>query len=207
MTNPLGSLEVVDRSGRRVTVQRATRETEISLSIDLDGSGRVDVQTGVGFYDHLLVSLAHHGLFDLTILARGDLHVDDHHTVEDVALVLGAAVGEALGDRAGIVRFGDASVPMDESLVTAVVDVGGRPYAVVDLPFRGERAGDLSLQLVDHALEAFSRTAGATLHVHGSGRNDHHLAEAAFKALGRALRAATAPDPRRVGLASTKGST
>jgi imidazoleglycerol-phosphate dehydratase len=204
---PLGSFTVEQRDGRRVTVRRSTRETEISLTLDLDGSGVTAISTGVGFYDHLLGSLAHHGLFDLEIAARGDLDVDDHHTVEDVALVLGAAVAEALGDRAGIARFGDASVPMDESVATAIVDVGGRPYAVIDLPFRGERAGALSLQLVEHALEAFARTAGATLHVRGAGRNDHHLAEAAFKALGRALRAACEPDPRRRGVASTKGST
>ncbi|HXU85271.1 MAG TPA: imidazoleglycerol-phosphate dehydratase HisB, partial [Verrucomicrobiae bacterium] len=184
-----------------------TRETDISVTLDLDGSGAADVATGVGFYDHLLGSLAHHGLLDLTIRATGDLDVDDHHTVEDVALVLGAALAEALGDRAGIVRFGDASVPMDEAVATAVVDVGGRPYAVIDLPFRGERAGTLNLQMIEHALEAFARTSGATVHVRGTGRNDHHLAEAAFKALGRALRAATEPDPRRRGLASTKGST
>ena len=204
---PLGALTVEQRDGRRVTVRRSTRETEISLTLDLDGSGVTAISTGVGFYDHLLGSLAHHGLFDLEIAARGDLDVDDHHTVEDVALVLGSAVAEALGDRAGIARFGDASVPMDESVATAIIDVGGRPYAVIDLPFRGERAGALSLQLVEHALEAFARTAGATINVRGSGRNDHHLAEAAFKALGRALRAACEPDPRRRGVASTKGST
>ena len=207
MTTPLGSLDILEREGRRVAVRRTTRETDIRLTIDLDGSGVADIETGVGFYDHLLGSFAHHGLFDLTIRATGDLEVDDHHTVEDVALVLGAAVAEALGDRTGIVRFGDASVPMDEAVATAIIDVGGRPYAVIDLPFRGERAGTLTLQLVEHALEAFARTAGATLHVRGTGRNDHHLAEAAFKALGRAVRAATEPDPRRRGLASTKGST
>lgn len=206
MTTPLGSLEVTSRNGRQVTVRRATRETDVTVTVDLDGSGRADIATGVGFYDHLLGSLAHHGLLDLEVRASGDLEVDDHHTVEDVALVLGAAVAEALGDRAGIVRFGDASIPMDESVATAVLDIGGRPYAVIDLPFRGERAGALTLQLVEHALEAFARTAGATLHVRGNGRNDHHLAEAAFKALGRALRAATEPDPRRRGVASTKGS-
>ncbi len=206
MTTPLGSLTVESRDGRRVTVRRETRETEITLTLDLDGSGAVAISTGIGFYDHLLGSLAHHGLLDLEIAARGDLDVDDHHTVEDVALVLGAALAEALGDRSGIARFGDASVPMDESVATAILDVGGRPYAVIDLPFRGERAGALSLQLVEHALEAFARTAGATLHVRGGGRNDHHLAEAAFKAVGRALRAACEPDPRRRGVASTKGS-
>jgi len=193
-------------AGRRATVTRTTRETDVTVTLVLDGSGHADVSTGVGFYDHLLSSLAHHALFDLSIQASGDLEVDDHHTVEDVALVLGSALAEALGDRSGIVRFGEATVPMDESIATAVVDVGGRPYAVVDLPFRGERAGGLSLQLVEHALEAFAGTSGTTLHVRGSGRNDHHLAEAAFKALARALRAAVEPDPRRRGVASTKGA-
>ena len=205
MTTPLGELDVT-AGARRATVSRRTRETDVTVELGLDGEGRADIQTGVGFYDHLLGSLAHHGLFDLDVRASGDLHVDEHHTVEDVALVLGSAFAEALGDRAGIRRFGDAAVPMDESLATAVIDIGGRPYAVIDLPFRGERAGALPLQLVEHALEAFARTAGATLHVRGSGRNDHHLAEAAFKALGRALREACEPDPRRVGVASTKGT-
>ena len=206
MTTPLGTLDVLEREGRRVRVARRTRETDIGVTLDLDGSGQASIETGVGFYDHLLGSLAHHGLFDLEIRATGDLHIDEHHTVEDVALVLGAAFAEALGDRAGIRRFGDSSVPMDESVATAVIDIGGRPYAVIDLPFRAERAGVLPLQLVDHALESFARTAGATLHLHGTGRNDHHLAEAAFKALGRALRVACEPDPRRTGVASTKGS-
>ena len=206
MTTPLGTLEVAERAARSVRLRRATRETTIEAAIDLDGTGRAQVSTGIGFYDHLLSSFAHHGLFDLVVDAKGDLEVDEHHTVEDVALVLGAAFAEALGDRAGITRFGDSAVPMDESLATAVVDVGGRPYAVVDLPFRAERAGALPLQLVDHALESFARTAGATIHVRGSGRNDHHLAEAAFKALGRALRVACEPDARRTGVASTKGS-
>ena len=206
MTTALGTLDIRDRAGRRVTVARSTRETDITVSLDLDGSGSAAVATGIGFYDHLLTSFAHHGLFDLTVAATGDLHVDEHHTVEDVALVLGAALAEALGDRAGIRRFGDAAVPMDESVATAILDVGGRPYAVIDLPFRGERAGALPLQLVDHALESFARTSGTTLHLRGTGRNDHHLAEAAFKALARALRSACEPDPRRAGVASTKGS-
>ena len=206
MTTPLGSLTVGPRDGRRVSVSRTTRETDIAITLGLDGSGTASVETGVGFYDHLLTSFAHHGLFDLAVTARGDLEIDDHHTVEDVALVLGAAFAEALDDRAGIHRFGEASVPMDESLATAVVDVGGRPYAVIDLPFRGERIGGLTLQLVEHALESFARTAGFTLHVRGTGRNDHHLAEAAFKALGIALRRACEVDARRSGVASTKGS-
>jgi imidazoleglycerol-phosphate dehydratase len=206
MTSPLGTLEVQARADRLVTVSRRTRETDITITLDLDGSGRVAIATGIGFYDHLLGSFAHHGLFDLEIRASGDLEVDEHHTVEDVALVLGSALAEALADRAGITRFGESSVPMDESLATAVVDAGGRPYAVIDLPFRGDRVGGLPLQLVEHALEAFARTAGATVHVRATGRNDHHIAEAAFKALGRAVRAACAPDPRRDGVASTKGS-
>jgi len=207
MTTPLGAFEVAARDGRRVTVARRTRETDIAVTLDLDGTGAAEVRTGVGFLDHLLASFAHHGLFDLVIRATGDLETDEHHTVEDVALVLGSALAEALGDRAGIVRFGEASVPMDEALATAVVDVGGRPFAVIDLPFRGERVGALPTQLVEHALEALARTSGTTLHLRGAGRNDHHLAEAAFKALARALRAAVAEDPRRAGaVPSTKGS-
>lgn len=206
MTTPLGTLEVVESAPRIAALRRRTRETDVTVRVALDGSGEASISTGVGFYDHLLSSLAHHALLDLRIEATGDLEVDDHHTVEDVALVLGAAVAAALGDRAGIRRFGDASVPMDEAVATAVVDVGGRPYAVIDLPFRAERIGSLSTQLVEHALEAFARTSGTTLHLRGLGRNDHHLAEAAFKALARALRAACEPDPRRAGVASTKGT-
>ena len=206
MTTPLGDLEVGPREGRRVSVGRSTRETSITITLGLDGTGSTSVDTGIGFYDHLLGSMAHHGLFDLAVSADGDLQVDEHHTVEDVALVLGAAFAEALGDRAGIARFGQSAVPMDESLATATVDLGGRPYAVIDLPFRRERVGGLPLQLIDHALEAFARSAGATVHLVGTGRNDHHLAEASFKALGRALRVACELDPRRVGVASTKGT-
>jgi imidazoleglycerol-phosphate dehydratase len=207
MTSPLGTYDVAAREGRRITVARRTAETDIAVTLDLDGRGAADIRSGIGFLDHLLTSFAQHGLFDLAVRVSGDLQVDEHHTVEDAALVLGAAVAGALGDRAGIVRFGQASVPMDEAIATAVVDVGGRPYAVVDLPFRGERVGALPTQLVEHALEAFARTSGTTLHVSGTGRNDHHLAEASFKALARALRGAVALDPRREGgVPSTKGS-
>ncbi len=206
MTTPLGDLTLGPREGRRVTVARSTRETSVTITLGIDGTGTTSVDTGIGFYDHLLGSMAHHGLFDLAINADGDLQVDEHHTVEDVALVLGAAFAEALGDRSGIARFGQCSVPMDESLATTVLDLGGRPYAVIELPFRGERVGGLPLQLVEHALESFARTAGATLHLTGSGRNDHHLAEAAFKSLGRALRISCELDPRRTSVASTKGS-
>ncbi len=186
---------------------RETKETSVEVRLDLDGSGQARVSTGVGFFDHLLTSLAHHALFDLTITTRGDLEVDDHHTVEDTALVLGSAIAEALGDRAGINRFGDAAVPMDEALGRAAVDVGGRPYAVVDLPLRNPTIGNLTTQNLPHAIEAMARTAGITLHLSSTGRNDHHQAEAAVKALARALRQAVARDPRRVGMASTKGAT
>ena len=206
MTTPLGSLEVMESGPRLAGVRRQTRETNITVRVALDGQGTAEIATGIGFYDHLLTSLAHHSLIDIRVEASGDLEVDDHHTVEDVALVLGAALAAALGDRAGIQRFGDAAVPMDEAIASAVIDLGGRPYTVIDLPFRSDRIGALSTQLVEHALEAFARTAGATLHVKGTGRNDHHLAEAAFKALARALRAACARDPRRDGVPSTKGS-
>jgi imidazoleglycerol-phosphate dehydratase len=205
MTTTLGALRTLDAAPRTAHVTRKTRETDVDIRLSLDGQGTTAIATGVGFFDHLLGSLAHHGLFDLDVTASGDLDVDEHHTVEDVTLVLGSAFALALGDRARIRRFGDSQVPMDESLASAVVDVGGRPYAIIDLPFRGERVGELPLQLVEHGVEAFARTAGATIHLRGTGRNDHHLAEAAFKALGRALRVACELDPRRDGVASTKG--
>jgi len=203
----MSQIGTVTASGPRwATVTRATKETQITVTLKLDGTGETAIDTGVGFYDHLLGSMAHHALFDLDIAAIGDLVIDEHHTVEDVALVLGAALAQALGDRSGIARFGDAAVPMDESVATAVVDVGGRPYAVVDLPFKGKRAGKLPLELIEHTLESFARAGGLTLNLKGRGRNDHHLAEAAFKALGRALCVAVIVDPRRQGVASTKGS-
>ena len=203
----MSSIGTVVASGDRwATVTRSTKETQITVTLRLDGTGETNIETGVGFFDHLLNSLAHHALFDLDIVATGDLVIDEHHTVEDVALVFGAALSQALGDRSGIARFGDAAVPMDEAVATAVVDVGGRPYAVVDLPFRGKRAGKLPLELIEHALESFARAGGVTLNIKGRGRNDHHLAEAAFKALGRSLCAAVTVDPRRKGPASTKGA-
>ncbi len=191
---------------RTATRTRETRETSIEVTVDLDGSGTTDVQTGVGFYDHLLTSLGHHSLIDLRVRATGDLHIDEHHTVEDVALVLGDALAGALGDRRGIIRFGDARVPMDDALASVAIDLSGRPYAVLDLAFVGERVGQLSTQNVPHVLESLARTLGANLHATAAGRNDHHIAEATFKALARSLRAAVALDPRRAGIASTKGS-
>jgi imidazoleglycerol-phosphate dehydratase len=192
---------------RTADIQRTTRETEVRVQLDLDGAGRAAIATGVGFYDHMLEALAHHGLFDLIIDTTGDLDVDEHHTVEDTALVLGEAFAAALGDRSGICRYGSATVPMDESLASAAVDVGGRPYAVVDIPFTTERIGTLGTQMIPHALAALARTGGFTVHVTATGSNDHHLAEAVFKALARALRDAVADDPRRDGIPSTKGTT
>jgi imidazoleglycerol-phosphate dehydratase len=191
------------RIGERV---RETKETRIAASVDLDGNGNATIATGVGFYDHLLGSLAHHSLIDIDVQAAGDVEVDDHHTVEDVALALGGAISDALGDRAGIRRFGQARVPMDDSLAQCALDLSGRPYARIELPFRADRVGELSTQMVEHALSSFAQASGSTLHLDGYGRNDHHLAEAAFKALARALRDAVALDPRRTSVASTKGS-
>lgn len=192
---------------RTATSSRATKETKVEVTIDLDGSGTASVTTGVGFFDHLLTSLASHALFDLTVVTEGDLDVDDHHSVEDTALVLGSALSEALGDRSGISRFGDVRVPMDEALASATVDVSGRAFAVIDLELATPSIGNLTTQNLPHALEAFTRTAGLTLHLSAGGRNDHHVAEAAFKALARALRTAVAIDPRRSGaVPSTKGT-
>ena len=192
---------------RTARIERATEETTVEVEVDLDGTGATDVTTGVGFLDHLLTSLGHHSLIDLRISTEGDLDVDDHHTVEDTMLVLGDAIAAALGERTGIQRFGDAVVPMDEAVARCAVDVGGRPYAVVEIPLSQPSIGNLSTQNLPHGLEAFARTAGVTLHLGATGANDHHVAEAAFKALARALRAAVAPDPRREGIASTKGTT
>ena len=191
---------------RIATVERETNETRIKLSIDLDGIGRSSIDTGVGFFDHMLTAFAHHGLFDLDVIATGDLEIDDHHTVEDIALALGEAVSKALGDRSGITRFGDAVVPMDEARASVALDLSGRPYAVLDLQLRTDRVGTLTTQNIPHLLEAFTRTAGLTLHVTSVGSNDHHVAEAAFKALARALRMAVTIDPRRSGIPLTKGT-
>lgn len=190
---------------RTASISRETFETKVSVELDLDGTGASSISTGVGFFDHLLTSLSHHSMIDMTITTEGDLHIDDHHTVEDTALVLGDALAEALGTRAGLVRYGDAEVPMDEALASCAIDIGGRPYSVIDIPFGTERIGNLTNQNIPHALEAMARTAGFTLHISAVGANDHHVTEAAFKALARALRAAVSIDPRREGVASTKG--
>lgn len=190
---------------RTATIERITAETNVKITLDLDGSGTTSVSTGVGFFDHLLSSLGCHALFDLDVVTQGDIEIDDHHTVEDTALALGQALGDALGTGAGIARFGEAVVPMDEALASCAVDLGGRAYAVVGLAFRQTMIGNCSTQNIPHALEALARTAGLTLHLSATGSNDHHVAEASFKALARSLRAAVEFDPRRSGVASTKG--
>ncbi|MEX1023028.1 MAG: imidazoleglycerol-phosphate dehydratase HisB [Dehalococcoidia bacterium] len=191
---------------RRATAERMTAETQVRVEINLDGAGVADVSTGIGFYDHMLTAFARHGRFDLDVRATGDLHIDAHHTMEDIALVLGQAVDDALGAREGIVRMGDAIVPLDEALVQCVIDISGRPYAAVSLDFVGENIGDAPTQMVAHVLRSFATTAKVTLHVRQlAGANDHHIAEATMKALGRALDAATSHDPRIAGrVPSTK---
>jgi len=193
---------------RKASVKRETNETQIQLELDLDGSGQIDLHSGVGFLDHMLAQLALHGLFDLSLTARGDLDVDCHHTVEDVALALGEAFYQALGDRRGIVRMGSAYVPMDESLAFVAVDLSGRPYAVIQAEWHAPTVGGIPTSLFDHFLETFASQARCNLHARVLyGRDDHHQAEALFKALGRALDAATAIDPRRAArIPSTKGT-
>ena len=193
---------------RTSTIRRTTTETDIALSLNLDGSGKASAATGVGFLDHLLQHIAVHGLFDLDAKATGDLGIDPHHTVEDVGIVLGQAFDQALGDRTGIVRMGNAYVPMDEALAFVAVDLSGRPYAVVQAEWHTPAIGLLPTTLIPHFLESFAFTAKINLHARIEyGRDDHHQAEALFKALGRALAAATLIDPRRAGsVPSTKGT-
>jgi len=190
---------------RSAVRQRQTKETDVSMRLKLDGEGTAEVATGVAFLDHLLRTLAVYARFDMDVKARGDLEVDAHHTVEDVAIVLGEALAEALGDRSGIARFGDAIVPLDESRATVALDCGGRGYAMIDVPLRGVMIGAMPATLVPHFLETFALRGGVTLHVIASGRDDHHVAEATFKALARALRHACAVDPALRGrIPSTK---
>jgi len=191
---------------RIATIDRTTGETEVHLTLALDGQGRARVNTGVGFLDHMLALFAHHGMFDLTVDARGDLQVDAHHTVEDVAICLGQALDRALENRAGIVRTAHSYVPMDEALGFVAVDLSGRPYAVVDVTWHGSVLGGLDPDLVSHFLETVAIHGRLNLHARVLyGQNDHHQAESLFKALGRSLDAATAVDARRQGVPSTKG--
>ena len=192
---------------RTATIGRKTAETDVTLTLDLDGTGRADVRTGVGFLDHMLALLARHALLDLTVRAQGDLHVDFHHTVEDVGLSLGKALLDALGDKAGVGRYGDARVPMDEVLVAAAVDLSGRPFCRADLAFATDRIGDFPSELVAEFWRAFANEGRLSLHLDLiAGGNAHHVAEASFKAAARALRRAVEPDPRGVGVPSTKGT-
>ncbi len=199
------------KSGRTGRVERTTSESTVLVRLDLDGTGRTEISTTVPFYDHMLTALGKHSLIDLTVKASGDTDVDVHHTVEDVAIAIGQALREALGDKAGIARFGDAVVPLDEALAQAVVDVSGRPFLV----HRGEPVGQefhligghFTGSLTRHVLEAIAHHAGICIHMRLlAGRDPHHIAEAQFKALARALRAAVAPDPRVEGIPSTKGT-
>jgi imidazoleglycerol-phosphate dehydratase len=183
-------------ASRTATVRRETGETQIQITLNLDGRGRAQVNTGVGFLDHMLIALARHARFDLTVDATGDLHVDEHHTVEDVGITLGAALGQALGDRAGIIRMGHAIVPMDEALALVAVDIGGRSYCVFDGDFDTSRIGGMGTSLVPHFFESLAMESRMNLHARLLvGRDDHHRAEALFKALARALHQATRLDP------------
>ncbi|MBI5521139.1 MAG: imidazoleglycerol-phosphate dehydratase HisB [Desulfarculus sp.] len=192
--------------GRQARIERQTKETQVRLSLDLDGQGQSQVDTGLGFFDHMLTHVAFHGYFDLELAAQGDLHVDPHHTVEDVGICLGQALSQALGDRSGVRRYGSAWVPMDESLAQVVVDLSNRPLLVVSGPKRPGPVGGFDGQLAEEFWRALALHGGLTLHVRLLyGENDHHLLEAAFKALGRALDQATGMEPRVRGIASTKG--
>jgi imidazoleglycerol-phosphate dehydratase len=195
-------------TARTATIRRQTGETQIEITLNLDGHGQAEISTGVGFLDHMLHALARHARFDLNVQAQGDLHVDEHHTVEDVGIVLGQALGKALGDRAGIARMGQAIVPMDEALALVAVDIGGRGYFVFEGEFDTPRIGQLGTSLIPPFLESLASQAGMNLHARLlAGRDDHHRAEALFKALARALHQATRPDPSLGGdVPSTKGT-
>ncbi len=191
---------------RCAEIHRTTTETDIRLSLELDGSGKADIATGVGFFDHMLTLLARHGLVDLAVTCRGDLHVDQHHTVEDVGICLGQAIARALGDRSGIVRYGTFTVPMDEALVMVSLDLSGRPYLACDLDVRNRTIGTFDAELAPEFFRAVASHVPMTLHVRQlAGENAHHIVEAAFKAFGRALDAATRLDERVQGVPSTKG--
>jgi len=191
---------------RGAKLARKTKETDIRLDLALDGRGRTRIATTIPFFDHMLELLGVHGLFDLTIKAKGDTPVDDHHLVEDVGIVLGKALADALGDKRGIARYGSATVPMDEALATAAVDLSGRPYFRYDVELSARKVKDFEVQLVEEFLRAFAFNAQMTLHVVlEAGRNTHHCVEAVFKAIGRALDAAVRIEPRRAGVPSSKG--
>ncbi|MGC8477673.1 MAG: imidazoleglycerol-phosphate dehydratase HisB [Acetobacteraceae bacterium] len=194
--------------GRTASITRTTAETDVTVALDLDGSGQAEIETGIGFLDHMLTALTRHALFDLTVRAEGDLHIDAHHTTEDIGIVLGQAIAAALGDKRGVARFGHAVVPMDEARVAAAIDLSGRGMLVWSVSFPQPQLGEMDTELFEEFFRALAANARLTLHVtQQAGRNTHHLAEACFKAAARALREAVAPDPR-VGDAvpSTKGA-
>jgi len=193
---------------RTATIKRQTKETDVEVTVDLDGRGKTQIKTGIGFLDHMLDHLGTHGLIDLTVRARGDLQVDAHHTAEDVAGCIGQAIAQALGDKAGICRYGFASVPMDEALADVAVDLSGRASLVYNVPFVGEKIGAFDTQLVEEFFRRMAAGGGMNVHVNVScGANDHHIAEAVFKAFAQALRRAKSIDPDRAGeVPSTKGS-
>ncbi len=193
--------------GRSAEIRRTTKESDVRLSLELDGSGATDISTGVPFFDHMMTQIGKHAGFDLTILTQGDIEVDSHHTVEDTSLAFGAALRQALGDKAGIRRFGDAMVPLDEALAQAVVDLSGRPYVMHDEPPMAPMIGTYDTTLTRHVWESISATAQICLHVRCLyGRNPHHMVEAQFKSVARALRTAVEIDPRVIGVPSTKGA-
>jgi len=193
---------------RQATISRKTKETDITATVDLDGSGQCDVTTGIGFLDHMLEQLARHSMIDIALKAKGDLHIDFHHTTEDVGIVLGQAFAKALGDKRGIRRFGHALVPMDETLAEAAVDISGRPFLVWDVSFERPKIGEMDTELFEEFFRAFAMNALLTLHItRRTGRNAHHVAEACFKSAARALRMAGEPDPRAGdAIPSTKGA-
>jgi imidazoleglycerol-phosphate dehydratase len=191
---------------RTAHVERKTKETQITLEVNLDGSGRYEIETGQGFFDHMLSHIARHGLLDVTLKASGDLHVDAHHTVEDVAICLGQAIDQALGDKKGITRFGAASVPMEDSLANVAIDLCGRAFCVYNVDYRADKIGEFDVELVAEFLRSLANNTRMNLHVNVPyGSNNHHIAEAIFKALGRALAQAVSPDPRCDDIPSTKG--
>lgn len=193
--------------GRSTVVNRTTKETDISMEFNLDGSGKAQIETGVGFFNHMLDSFTRHGFFDLKLTVKGDLYVDSHHTVEDTGIVLGQAIKNALGDKQGIKRYGSFILPMDETLVLCAVDLSGRPYFVYDLEFSSDKVGYMETELVKEFFYAVSYSAGMNLHIKMlSGGNDHHIIEAAFKAFAKALDEACTYDERIQGVLSTKGS-
>ena len=193
---------------RQATISRKTKETEITATVDLDGTGAYDIQTGIGFLDHMLEQLARHSLIDITLTAKGDLHIDHHHTTEDSGIVLGQAILKAMGDKQGIGRYADVHLPMDETLTRVCVDVSGRPYLIWDVDFSRPKVGEMDTELFREWFQAFAQNAGITLHVANLyGENSHHVAETCYKGLARALRLALAPDARQVGrVPSTKGT-